>query len=225
MNPALVGVCAATGVAVGPALDLCVTRVPAKVPVLRPGARDELRPGRAAVLGAANGALFAAMAVRFDGSWALPAFLVLAAALLTLSVIDFEHFLLPNRLVYPTGMAVAVLLALAAIGDSEGGSLLRAVIGAAGGFAAMFVLHLLSPRSLGFGDVRLSFVLGLALGWVGGGEVVLGLFLGFLYGALIGVVLIATRTRRRTDHVPFGPFLAAGALTAILWGDTILSWS
>jgi leader peptidase (prepilin peptidase)/N-methyltransferase len=77
---------------------------------------------------------------------------------------------------------------------------------------------------MGFGDVRLSFVLGLALGWLGWGYVGLGLFLGFLYGAVIGVGLIATRLKGRREHVPFGPFLAAGTLTAALWGHTILDW-
>lgn len=52
----------------------------------------------------------------------------------------------------------------------------------------------------------------------------LGLFLGFVYGAVIGMLLIATRVRSRKDHIPFGPFLAAGALTAVLWGTAILDW-
>jgi leader peptidase (prepilin peptidase)/N-methyltransferase len=77
---------------------------------------------------------------------------------------------------------------------------------------------------MGFGDVKLAFVLGLYLGWLGAGEAVLGFVLGFVYGAAVGVVLLATGARGRKDHVPFGPFLAAGALTAILVGDVILEW-
>jgi leader peptidase (prepilin peptidase)/N-methyltransferase len=53
---------------------------------------------------------------------------------------------------------------------------------------------------------------------------VLGLFLGFLYGAVIGIGLIVTKLRTRRDHVPFGPFLAAGTMTAILVGSAILDW-
>ena len=86
------------------------------------------------------------------------------------------------------------------------------------------VLHLVSPRAMGFGDVRLAFLLGLDLGWLGAGEVVLGLLLGFVYGAVIGLLLIATGVRSRRDHIPFGPFLAAGALTALLVGEAILDW-
>jgi leader peptidase (prepilin peptidase)/N-methyltransferase len=59
------------------------------------------------------------------------------------------------------------------------------------------------------------------LGW---GEMILGLFLGFLYGAVIGIILIATKIRGKSQAVPFGPFLAAGAITAILVGIPILDW-
>ncbi|MFI5054145.1 MAG: prepilin peptidase, partial [Acidimicrobiia bacterium] len=100
----------------------------------------------------------------------------------------------------------------------------RALVAALVAFGIFFVLHLVSPRSMGFGDVKLSFTLGLALGWIGWGEVVLGLFLGFFYGAVIGIALIVTRIRARSEAVPFGPFLAAGALTAILIGGTLITW-
>ena len=115
-----------------------------------------------------------------------------------------------------------VLLVGAAIADEDFHPLGRSVVCAVGAFVAFAVLHLISPRSMGFGDVRLSFLLGLGLGYLGWEYVVLGLFLGFLYGAVIGVLLIVVRLRTRNDHVPFGPFLAAGALTALLWGDSIL---
>jgi leader peptidase (prepilin peptidase) / N-methyltransferase len=72
--------------------------------------------------------------------------------------------------------------------------------------------------------VKLAFVLGLSLGWLGWGELLLGLFLGFVYGAIIGIVLIAARLRKRNEALPFGPFLAAGALTAVLVGDTVITW-
>ena len=86
------------------------------------------------------------------------------------------------------------------------------------------VLHLVSPRSMGFGDVKLAFVLGLVLGWLGWSELVLGLLGGFLAGAVVGVALIALRHRGRKDHLPFGPFLAFGTLVVLLWGDVILRW-
>ena len=224
MTAVLVVVCAAIGAGAGLAIDVVVTRVPARLPVLGREARAELRPGRAAVLAVACAVLFGAMAVRFQDSWALPAYLVLTAGLVALSLIDLQHYLLPNRIVFPLAVSMVVLLALGAAGDRDGSALVRALLGGGAGFVALGILHIASPRSMGFGDVKLTFVLGLALGWLGWGELVLGLFLGFLYGAVVGVTLMALRLRGRKDHVPFGPFLAAGTLTAVLWGDAILRW-
>jgi leader peptidase (prepilin peptidase)/N-methyltransferase len=220
-------VCGLVGLLVGALLPVVIERVPARQPVARrpyPEIRASLRtwPGWSLVAG--TGALWAAVGVRFDDSAALPAFLLFAAALVALSVIDLRHFLLPNRIVYPVTAASVVLFAVAAVVDSDADALWRALACAAGAFAVFFLLHVLSPRAMGFGDVRLAFLLGLDLGWLGVGEVVLGLLLGFVYGAAVGLVLLATRARSRRDHIPFGPFLAAGALTALLAGEAILDW-
>jgi leader peptidase (prepilin peptidase)/N-methyltransferase len=168
--------------------------------------------------------LWGVIAYRFHDSWALPAYLVLAAALLALSVIDLEHYLLPNRIVFPVAGAGVVLLGVAAALSGQGDDFLRALLGGFAAFGALGLLHLVSPRGMGMGDVKLAFVLGLYLGWLGWGEVFLGLFLGFFLGAVIGIVLIAAKLRTRKDHVPFGPFLAAGTLIAVIWGPSILGW-
>jgi leader peptidase (prepilin peptidase) / N-methyltransferase len=220
----LVVVCSALGLALGPALDVIATRIPRKVPVRAAGAGDEVRPRRAALLGVACAALFAGTAARLHGSWALPAFLVLAATLVVLAVIDLEHYLLPNRIVLPLAGALLVLLTLGGLLDGDIGAAGRAVPAGLVAFASLLVLHLVSPRGMGFGDVKLAFSLGLALGWLGWGELALGFFLGFLYGALAGIALVALRLRNRKDHVPFGPFLAAGTMTAVLWGNALLDW-
>jgi leader peptidase (prepilin peptidase)/N-methyltransferase len=114
--------------------------------------------------------LFAAVGARFSDSWALPAFLVLAGALVALSAIDLEHLILPNRILYPVDGAVLVLLAAAAALQSEWSSFGRAVLGGVIAFAIFYVIHFVSPKGMGFGDVRLSFLLGLGLGWIGWGE-------------------------------------------------------
>jgi leader peptidase (prepilin peptidase)/N-methyltransferase len=179
---------------------------------------------RAALLAVIVAALFVGVTARLRASWALPAFLVLAAVSPVLAWIDIERFLLPNRIVYPLTGAVTALLALAAVGDDDLSAFLRALLGGSIAFTALLVLHLLSPRSMGFGDVKLVFVLGLALAWLGWGDLVLGLFLSFLIGAVVAFALVALRVRGRRDHVPFGPFLVAGTMTAVVWGDAILRW-
>jgi leader peptidase (prepilin peptidase) / N-methyltransferase len=223
VTAAVVAACAAVGLIAGVALEVVIDRVP-KRKVLSTWTPQDVSATRAAAVAGITASLFVGLALRYHDSWALPAFLAVAAGLVALSVIDLEHFLLPNRIVYPLALATLALLTLAALGDGAWDALGRAVLGGVAGMVTLGVLHLASPRSMGFGDVKLAFVLGLALGWLGWGELVLGLFCGFLAGALVGLALIGLRRRGRKDHLPFGPFLAFGTLVALLWGDVILHW-
>lgn len=227
MTAFLVVVCTVVGWGVGALLPVLIERVPERMPVLVgpfPEPVRSLRTGTGWCVTLGTAGLFGATAARFGADWVLPAYLVLVAALVALSVIDLRRFLLPNRIVFPLAGVSVVLLGLGAAAEGEMGDYGRALLAAVVSFVAFALLHVISPRSMGFGDVKLAFVLGLFLGYLGWGEVVLGLFLGFLYGALIGVGLIVTGLRTRKDHVPFGPFLAAGTLTAILVGGSILDW-
>jgi leader peptidase (prepilin peptidase) / N-methyltransferase len=219
----VVAACAVAGLLAGAVVEILIDRVP-KHELLSTWTRQDLRATRAAAVAGSTVVLFTGLALRYHDSWALPAFLSVAAGLVALSAIDLEHFLLPNRIVYPLAVATLALLTLGAIGDGDWEALGRAVLGGVAGALALGALHVASPRSMGFGDVKLAFVLGLALGWLGWGELVLGLFCGFLTGAVVGVALIALRRRGRKDHLPFGPFLAFGTLVVLLWGDMILRW-
>ena len=223
MTATVVVACAAVGLIAGVVLEVVIDRVP-KRKVLSTWTPQDVSATRAAAVAGITASLVVGLALRYHDSWALPAFLAVTAGLVALSVIDLEHFLLPNRIVYPLALATLALLTLAALGDGAWDALGRAVLGGVAGMLTFGVLHLASPRSMGFGDVKLAFVLGLALGWLGWGELVLGLFCGFLAGALVGLALIALRRRGRKDHLPFGPFLAFGTLVALLWGDVILHW-
>ena len=216
-------VCAVAGLVTGFSLEVVVEQVPGRER-LSGWRRGDLHAARAAVLTGLTVALFAGLALRYDDSWVLPAFLVVTAGLVALSVIDLEHFLLPNRIVYPLAIATLALLVLAAAGDDAWSAFGRALLGGATAMATLGVLHFVSPRSMGFGDVKLAFVLGLALGWLGWSELVLGVFCGFLAGAVVGLALILLRRRGRKDNLPFGPFLAFGTVVVLLWGDVMLRW-
>ena len=99
------------------------------------------------------------------------------------------------------------------------------VVGAVSGaawFGLFYVMWLISPRLLGFGDVRLAPVLGLALGWLGWREVVLGFFAANLIGAVVGIVLIASHRMTRQQRIPYGVFLAAGCAVAVFAGSGLL---
>ncbi|MGH8977230.1 MAG: prepilin peptidase, partial [Acidimicrobiia bacterium] len=168
--------------------------------------------------------LFVAVGARFADSWVLPAYLVFTAGLIALSLIDLEHYLLPNRVLYPVGFVSVPLLFFGSLLDDDLGAFGRALLGGVVAFAVFYVIHVISPRGMGFGDVRLSFLLGTFLGYLGWWHVVAGLFFGFLYGAIVGVTLMALGRRKRRQHIPFGPFLAAGTMTIVLVGTPIIDW-
>jgi leader peptidase (prepilin peptidase) / N-methyltransferase len=131
-----------------------------------------------------------------------------AAVLIVLSVIDFDSYRLPNRIVLPS--AALVLAARLASTPEHWKAWIGASLGA---FACFLVLALIYPAGLGMGDVKLALLLGAALG----GAVLPALLVGALAAGVAGVVVLARQglgARRRA--LPFGPFLAFGAITILL---------
>ena len=169
-----------------------------------------------------TGVLFALTAWRFGPVWELPAFLALAAAGVLLTVIDVQHRRLPNRVLVPAFVAGAVLLTAAAALTGDWPALLRGGIAAVVLFAVYLFLALISPRSLGMGDVKLAGLLGLYLGWLGWGVVVVGAAAGFVVQALLALVLLAGRRIGLRSELPFGPAMLLGAAFAIAAGDLFL---
>jgi leader peptidase (prepilin peptidase) / N-methyltransferase len=247
----LIALCALLGLAVGSFLNVVIYRVPRGESIISPrsacptcGApirerdnipvvswlvlRGRCRDCRASIseryplVEVACAGLFAGTAARLGRQWDLPAYLVLFAGLLALSCIDIEKLLLPKKIVYPLTGLVAVLLLMAAAATGQWHDYVVAVACALSWFAVFFVLNFASPRILGFGDVRLSLVLGLALGWFGVGYVLLGFFAANLIGAVIGLTLIATKRMTRSDRIPYGVFLAAGCAVAVFVGPELL---
>jgi leader peptidase (prepilin peptidase)/N-methyltransferase len=179
---------------------------------------------------------------RLDGLWeatplafwlvlaACAYFLVMAARL---TVIDVRHHLLPNRIVFPSYAVAGVLLLAAAIvhvaagsgaldGTPDGGAqlwgipALRILAGGAVLWLFYFVLRLVYPPGMGFGDVKLAGVLGMYLGYLGWAHVFAGTFAAFLLGGLWSLALLAARRGTLKSAIPFGPFMLAGAAAAML---------
>ena len=165
--------------------------------------------------------VFVVMAARIGLEPELPAFLYLGAIGVALALIDLDVKRLPNAIVLPSYAVAAVLLGAAAAFGDDWSSYLRAVLGMAALFGFYFVLALVYPAGMGFGDVKLAGVLGAYLGWLGWAEVVTGAFLGFLFGGAVGMALMATRRAGRKSQIPFGPFMLTGAFVAILWGGAL----
>jgi leader peptidase (prepilin peptidase) / N-methyltransferase len=167
--------------------------------------------------------LFALTAWKFEEKFGTIALCAFFWVLIVLTVIDLEFKLLPNRIVYPFFVIGWIVLVALALIDGTPERLVDGLIGALvfGGF--FFLLAFLVPAGMGMGDVKLAFVLGSFLGFLGGvGLVLLAMFLAFLSGGIIGgVAAIATKGGRKMK-IPFGPFLALGTTVAIFLGEPIL---
>jgi len=170
----------------------------------------------------ATGVVFGLIVWQLDDWKAeLPA-LALGAGLVAISAVDLGFSRIPSRFVYLTALAVAITGVPLFVDEP------RAVVGAAvGGGACLALLgsmHLISPRMLGFGDVRLGTLIGAVVGWLGWTEtepildplsfVITALFVAGLVGSLAGFALLAIR--RRSVAYPFGPCLALGGIIALL---------
>lgn len=155
---------------------------------------------------------------------AVPAWLYFAAIGIALAAIDLDLKRLPSAIILPSYPVLAVLLAGSAWYHGDGWSLVRAGIGAAALFAFYFLLAALYPAGMGFGDVRLSGLIGGVLAYLSWGALVVGAFGGFLLGALAGVAVMASGKGGRKTALPFGPFMIAGALLALFVAEPVVGW-
>jgi leader peptidase (prepilin peptidase)/N-methyltransferase len=242
-------VCGVFGLAIGSFLNVVVWRVPRGESVVSPASacpacQAPIRPrdnlpvlgwlilrgrcrdcrapisARYPIVEALTGLLFAMMAFRFGLHPELLAYLYLAAVGLALALIDLDVKRLPDVLTLPSYVVGTGLLAVASYSDP--GLLLRAILGGVAMFALYFALCFAYPAGMGFGDVKLSGVLGLYTAWLGWDVWSAGLLLGFLLGGGFGIgVVLAGRGGRKTA-LPFGPFMVIGAFVAILVGHQLV---
>ena len=246
----LVGLCALLGLLIGSFLNVVIARVPQRRSVVSPpsscpscGSRIRSRDNvpvagwlllrgrcrdcataisaRYPLVEALTGGLFAVLALRFGPDPVLPAYLYLAAVGVALALIDLDVRRLPDVLTLPSYPVGAGLLAVGAAFGSPSGSLLRALVGGLAMLTFYFLLCLAYPAGMGFGDVKLSGVLGLFTAWLGWGAFAVGLFAGFLFGGVWGIGLILLGRGGRKSTVPFGPFMLLGALVAVLAGQPL----
>jgi leader peptidase (prepilin peptidase)/N-methyltransferase len=154
---------------------------------------------------------------------ALSFVLYLAVVGVALAVVDWHTRLLPTKVIAPSYAVVALLAAGSAWVDRDLDALVTAGLGwlVAGG--SFFVLWFIYPRGMGYGDVRLSGVLGIALGYLGWAELLTGIYAGFVVGGFGGLLLSALRIVDRKAY-PFGPFMLVGAVLGVLLGPAIAAW-
>ncbi len=181
------------------------------------------RPHLAFICAAASALAGGLLGAALGWSWPLIYLVPLVPLMVALSAIDFRTQLLPTRLITPGYVIVLVGLMIAWIATRDTSDLIRAGLGwlIAGG--VFFLLWAIYPRGMGYGDVRLSGVLGLALGSLGWAPLLVGIYAGFLIFGLPGLVLALARWDRALlkTSFPFGPFMIIGALLGVVWGTPI----
>ncbi|MGI8479200.1 MAG: prepilin peptidase [Gaiellaceae bacterium] len=198
------------GLVIGPLADRLATNAPVHARLLRSvpfSPRLPLVTAGTALLAAASGLAFG-----FTFEAVIVAFFCWVMVVITRT--DLEYRLIPDRIVLPG----AVLVAAARTLDEPS---VAWVLGGLGAGLALFLLVLAYPKGMGMGDVKLALFMGAGLGL----SVVVGLFLGFIAGAVPAIVLLARHGREaRKRAIPLGPFLALGAVIALFAGDAILDW-
>jgi len=138
-------------------------------------------------------------------------------------VIDLEQGLILNKVVYP-GMVVALLLALlpqSRLTLMIGPGIASAALGGGIGFGLFLLIAIVSRGGMGWGDVKLAALIGLATGFP---LVFLAIIMGAILGGIVAVALVIAKKRKRRETIPFGPFLALAAMITLLWGSNILEW-
>jgi leader peptidase (prepilin peptidase)/N-methyltransferase len=152
---------------------------------------------------------------------------------LVIGIIDMEHHLVLNKISYP---AMALVLVIAIFQPPpelmtlnlawRWSGIVNALIGGAMGFLFLLLAYVITlaiyrTEAMGFGDVKLAGLIGLA---TGPRLVLLALTLGAILGGLVGIILLLLKLKKRKEPLPFGSFLAISAMLTLLWGSDILNW-
>lgn len=223
MEAGAVVACAVLGMLAGPLITQLIDRVPPD--------KDPIGWPRY-VVWLANGVAWALVANTFHRWWVVAAYLLVASMLLIVSVIDLQVYRIPDKIVFPfLGFSLLFLpIATRAVLPSNGDAVRifgNALVGMVAFFLVLFIPHLVYPKGMGFGDVKLALVMGLYLGWLGATKfdavylVMVALFLGCILGVVFG--LLVSLVRRKGGAFPFGPALAAAAFFVMLTSETYLT--
>ena len=231
------------GLVTGSFLNLCIDRLPKRESILRPPSRcdvcqHKLRPldlvpllsylylkGRCRYCGASihyrvplveamTGLIFLLLWNHYGFSIELPLAMLFACLFIVILVIDLEHRLILNRVVYP-----AIALAFLVLILTPNGGIISAVIGGVTGAGILLLLALLFPGGMGMGDVKLAALIGLLVGFP---QVFIALLICFVSGGAVASGLLLTRLKGRKDPIPLAPFLTAGLITTVFYGEAIL---
>lgn len=142
--------------------------------------------------------------------------LILTSFFIVITFIDYDHQLILDKVLLCLSIAgVAINLWLGSV------ALLNMLIASLLGGGLLLLIALVSGGGMGGGDIKFAAALGLCFGWQ---YLFLILFLSFIFGGIGGVLLLVLKIKSRKDFIPFGPFIALGALFTLLYGNTMITW-
>jgi leader peptidase (prepilin peptidase) / N-methyltransferase len=161
-----------------------------------------------------TGLLFILLYFKFGITPLFVVYTLMVSSLLVIALIDLDHKIIPNIITIP-GVIVGFFLSLWILPITPLDSLLGLTLGG----TMFYVIALVWRGGMGGGDIKLIAMIGSFLGLQGA---IFTMFSSALLGSVIGVILILLRKKGRKDTVPFGPFLAVGAIIYIFYGDELI---
>lgn len=168
----------------------------------------------------ATGAVFAFLYWHYGPGAELAVLAFYFGLFIVLLVIDLEHRLILNKVVYPSSLlALAASIFLSQLEVVPG--IAGAAAGGAIGLGLFFLVALIARGGMGLGDVKMAALIGLIVGFP---LVFVALFLAVISGGVVASVLMMVKAKSRKQGIPFGPFLSLGAMATLLWGSDILNW-
>jgi prepilin signal peptidase PulO-like enzyme (type II secretory pathway) len=148
---------------------------------------------------------------------------VLTCFLIIIFVYDLKHYLIPDKIIYPA-IAIALLYQFFKIwnfGHWDLFGIWNLVIGILPSLFFLAIILISRETWMGFGDFKLSILMGVILGWP---KILVSLFFAFFIGAIVGLILIFLKRKTMKSQIPFAPFLVSGTFFAIFFGDEIINW-
>lgn len=141
-----------------------------------------------------------------------------------LSIIDLKLKLLPTKLIYPTIAVSLIGLSIVALLLGDYSRILWMIVGSVGTFVIYFLIWWFFPKGMGYGDVRLSLLTGLILGWFSIGHALIGFMAPFIILSVVLLPLMIFKVVGRKTEVPLGPWIILGTFVSMVLGDIIIDF-
>jgi len=167
--------------------------------------------------------LFALVLWRYDLSAEFGVAVFYCCIFIVIMFIDLEHGLILNRVTYPAAVAALIISIFYPQEEliSSVPGVVNHIIGGLTGFILFFAVAVIKPGGMGWGDVKLAGLIGLVTGMP---LVIVSLFMGIIIGGVAAVALLLLDIKQRKETVPYAPFLSAGLIITLIWGQSILDW-